>query len=246
MTTDQQIQKMLSMRKESPILFTGSMALAAWAHTKSQTRRVVKPVGNDGGFVMVDGWPQRSHDGESLFFHEKRGGKVYLSEASIACPYGKPGDLLWGREAWRTVSDLDAFSGMHIAEMCRLDGYSAPWAPIQYEADGHRVDWRHTSTRLSDGEPRPGRYRHARFMPRWASRLLLEVTSVRVERLQAISNADAKAEGVVGVDWGHGMDYGGDANYLTPYRNLWEDLNGVGSWSEDPMVWVVEFRRITK
>lgn len=82
-------------------------------------------------------------------------------------------------------------------------------------------------------------------MPRKLCRLVLEVLGVRVERLNDITNQDAKAEGVYGADWGHGLDYGGDANYVPVYRELWDSLNakrGHG-WEKNLWVWVVEFKR---
>jgi hypothetical protein len=88
------------------------------------------------------------------------------------------------------------------------------------------------------------RWKSSMFMPRWASRIALEVTSVRVDRLQNISEVDAKAEGVCGIDWGHGMDYGGSACYVKPYQALWDQINAKRApWASNPWVWVIEFRR---
>jgi hypothetical protein len=80
-------------------------------------------------------------------------------------------------------------------------------------------------------------------MPRWASRILLEVVSVRVERLQDISKADAMAEGV--AEWKtylHGLQPSMEHCYA--YEDLWESINGPGSWETNPWVWVVEFKRV--
>lgn len=160
------------------------------------------------------------------------------------------------REPWRSTADLDRCSGSQIAELCLDAGYNAPWAPIQYEADGARRDWKHTGTPPHDGPPQPGRYRHARFMPRWASRLELEVTGVRVERLQGISYEDALAEGAfdprlfVGDECRDASVESADelARRLQwpqrSFRELWSSINGAGSWDANPWVWVVEFRRI--
>jgi hypothetical protein len=229
--------------KERPILFSAPMVRALLAGTKTQTRRVVKPQPEQGCI---------GHFGPGNPF-------IRGERDATRCPYGQPGDRLYVREAWRTGSDLDAFSGSEIAEKCVDAGYRKPWAPLQFEADGQRYNWEHTSTPPHDGPPQPGRYRHARFMPRWASRILLEVTAVRVERLQDISEPDAKAEGITTI-WPDGPRDDGGPNHFTVgvdpghlngptaatvYRMLWELINGEGSWDANPWVWVVEFKRVT-
>ncbi|HEV2540252.1 MAG TPA: hypothetical protein VGU03_11145 [Frateuria sp.] len=204
--------------RELPILFSAPMVRAILDGRKTQTRRVCKD-------------------------QHLPGHKPSLLE----CPYGKPGDRLWVREAWRVPVSLDDLSGKRIAEKCLQAGYRSPWCPTQYEADGARTsekDWRefgpHPSTTA------PGRYRHARFMPRWASRITLEVTGVRVERLQAISEADSIAEGLLRdrEGWRGAPDLPWFASPLAAYRSLWESINGDGSWDANPWVRVVEFRRI--
>ena len=145
-------------------------------------------------------------------------------------PYGKPGDRLWVRETWRTDARLDdkapnAFSG---------------W-PVKYEAD---------STALNHGAffgQTDGKTRVSIHMPRWASRITLEITGVRVERLQDISEADALAEGIEDRGKGfavYGTDDGITFDPIRSYRSLWEQINGPGSWDANPWVWVVEFRSV--
>lgn len=220
---------------ERPIPFNVDMVRAVMRYDgpKTQTRRIVvpQPEVNEHGNLM-GAWLNRPLNGLLL---------PKLQDITIHCPYGQPGDRLWVREAWSTTSNLDAHSGSRLAEMCLDAGYTKPWAPIQYEADGHRVNWEHTSTPPHDGEPRPGRYRHGRFMPRWASRITLEVTGVRIERLQEISEGDALAEGCPPT--GERPGNGGPFDW---YRELWDSLNaerGYG-WDMNPWVWVVEFRRM--
>lgn len=213
------------MTKERSILYTGAMVRSILAGLKSQTRRLAT------GVAAV-----HAMTGEALAEVDSAGPRV-------DCPYGKRGDRLYVREAWRTLDELDHLNGTEIADACINAGYSKPWAPVQYEADGRQVNWQHTSTPPHDAPPRAGRYRHARFMPRWASRITLEVISVRAERLQDISESDCCAEGCAG---GHGSipGYPYNATPYEHYRWLWESLNGKGSWDANPMVWVVEFRRV--
>ncbi|ASC68630.1 hypothetical protein B9P52_32070 [Achromobacter denitrificans] len=220
--------------KERPIPFNAPMIRAVLAGDKTQTRRIAMPVKHPDlgnlyapGALVLEREPQHVID--------------------RACPYGQPGDRLWVREPWRSTADLDKRSGSEIADLCLDAGYSVPWAPIQYEADGARRDWKHTGTPPHDGPPQPGRYRHARFMPRWACRLVLEVTRVRVERLQAINHMDALAEGVGLNPSAAGLTMttpAGDSLPRVMFRALWEQINGAGAWDANPWVWVVEFRRL--
>lgn len=211
--------------KERPILFSAPMVRAILAGTKTQTRRVVKPVGNDDGFVIVDDrkgeWPYRSDDGDSTTHTVKRGGKLYLDETPHDCPYGRPGDHLWVREAF-----------MHEpADYCWEASVSIPCRPA---STVYRADY---------PESKPGEgWKPSIHMPRHLSRILLEVTSVRVERLQDISEADAVAEG---VDFaGHTDEIMHDYSPDERFSMLWESINGAGSWNKNPWVWVVEFRRV--
>lgn len=128
----------------------------------------------------------------------------------VLCPYGQPGDRLWVRETWAPVP-----SGP-----CRPDN------PVMYAAT---VEKPHIWT-----------WKPSIHMPRWASRITLEVTGVRVERLQDISNADCWAEGM--------CDDNNPEQKLNRrwFSELWESINGPGSWEQNPWVWVVEFRRVEK
>lgn len=134
------------------------------------------------------------------------------------CPYGQPGDRLWVREAW-AIDDEDG-------QRC-------------YRADlglgGDADDWERN--RL-EGAPKY-RWKPSIHMHRATSRITLEITGVRVERLQDISEADAIAEGVIGKQTA-------DAHYTAreAYCVLWEQINGGGAWYNNPWVWVVEFKRL--
>ena len=137
-----------------------------------------------------------------------------LEQSGKRCPFGQPGDQLWVREAWKAHTTFD-----------HLPPRDIPPSHVWYMAD--------------DGYKAESRYRQGMFMPRWASRIMLEVVSVRIERLQDISEADAKAEGC--AVW---PECEAPAAYNL-YSALWESINGPGSWDANPWVWVVEFKRIT-
>lgn len=202
---------------ERPILFSAPMVRAILAGTKWQTRRVVTPVGRDDGFVLVEQpsgtlWPYRSDDGETTFVTVRERGRDYLHEIPMSCPYGPPGggSRLWVREAWAAPHDCDHLKPSEIT----------PGTRIHYAADGS----------LGGLRKRPGM-----FMPRWASRITLEITGVRVERLQDISTRDCWAEGIAASP---------DVDPVHEYRELWELINGRGSWESNSWVWIVEFRRV--
>ncbi|MCK6414710.1 MAG: hypothetical protein L6Q63_04005 [Giesbergeria sp.] len=141
--------------------------------------------------------------------------------AMMRCPYGKRGDRLWVRETFQRFTD---------------DGETL------YKADPAGLK---AMNELRRDECAEARWRPAIHMPRWASRITLEITSVRVERLQDIDISAAQAEGV--SDTGSlildsaGNEQGGP---IAEYAVLWEQINGPGSWDANPWVWVLEFRRI--
>jgi hypothetical protein len=150
------------------------------------------------------------------------------------CPYGQPGDRLWVREAFSGPHCMEASEGCAAVPPAKWARSSRIW----YWADGNpqEGDW----TR-----PRPSIH-----MPRWASRITLEVTGVRVERLQDISRDDVLREGLPQLQEGDAVPM---YRYFDMrsiehgrFRDLWESLNGDGSWAANPWVWVVEFRRVVQ
>lgn len=140
-----------------------------------------------------------------------------------ACPYGHPGDRLWVREAF-----------IHEpADYCWEASVSIPCRPAStvYRAD-------------QEGDTRGAGWKPSIHMPRSLSRITLEVTGVRVERLQDISEADAQAEGcALECMTPTGDDSGSAIHGPGGYIALWESINGPGSWDKNPWVWVIEFKR---
>ncbi|EPA2391887.1 TPA: hypothetical protein ACRMT2_001629 [Pseudomonas aeruginosa] len=143
--------------------------------------------------------------------------------ARITCPYGEPGDRLWVRETW----------GLQV----RSYGGGA----------GEFIVYRATNPdaiycKSSEGREYPVKWKPSIHMRRHSSRILLEITAVRVERLQDISNDQAIAEGIdthpMGF-YGNGCITAGGA-----FLELWESINGEGSWAANPWVWVIEFKRV--
>lgn len=161
------------------------------------------------------------------------------------CPYGQPGDRLWVREATIRVEDHGYKGPVYVesdeGRAC-LDGGLAPDPDDCVEVEPYEL-----------------RIRPSIHMPRSYCRITLEITGVRVERLQDISEADAQAEGVEGHYIEDGWYW---RNYLLSdadaavspmltsakdsFRSLWESISGAGAWDANPWVWAVEFRRITQ
>lgn len=225
------------------------MVRAVLDGSKTQTRRVCKPAEAAGlSFVVEVPDPlERGQVYNGSHFGNEEGG------VQFACPYGGVGDRLWAREAFRLTDTFDADSPNRVAERCLDAGYPKPWAPLQFEADGDQCNWMSVGTpTYPTTSPQAGKLRPGIHMPRWASRIDLEVTGVRVERLKDISEEDCYAEGIdtEGAAYNEGENY---VNAGSPvpaarwaYNTLWEEINGKGPyhWEANPWVWVIEFRRI--
>ncbi|MNJ54656.1 hypothetical protein D3C77_501070 [compost metagenome] len=230
--------------KERPILFNGAMVRAVLDGRKTVTRRAVRP-----GFDPDDleGTLSRSECRKLERELPQYFGPSYF------CPYGQPGDRLWVRE-----------SGIYGQLLCPED----PSQPGTFRHDVPRTldigDWWIQQTRAPGasynvhGNPRQVNKTKGEkavpsiHMPRWACRILLEITGVRVERLQALSAEQALAEGVrrydrhaEAGDWFHveGVDDTYSADPVASFAQLWKATGG--DWDANPWVWVVEFKRIT-
>jgi hypothetical protein len=219
--------------KERGIPFSPAMALAAREHRKTQTRRILNGVPEY--FRTGDIAPIVNGDKTRWCISRiggPQGSQVWGGDDGIACPYGVVGDRLWVREAWRLPREYDEHAGGLLNPDVIGNGIRGA---IWYEADG-RWPW---ATR------KPGRYRHARFMPRWAARTVLEINAIGIERLQDITPNDAQAEGIVYEDERpHDVRRIERCPLVDGYMRLWEELHGEGAWDENPWVWVITFARI--
>lgn len=204
--------------KERPILFSGPMVRTIISGQKTVTRRVVKPQFQAAPVDVVDGMP--SWDSPTNY-----AGEVQMNtQRGKPCPYGKPGDRLWVREAWAQINVAQApgESWVVYRECDNRTDYGGPWKPSIH-------------------------------MRRRDSRILLEITDVRVERLQDISEDQVLDEGIgdhrfecdrpVEPD-GYPACSCGSFGYVDSFSELWDSINGRGAWDANPWVWVVEFKRI--
>lgn len=225
--------------KERQLICNAREVRAIQSGAMTQFRRILKPQPAPYVEFVREHAPEVYGPGALCAFRED--GKTHQRMAP--CHYGQPGDRLWVREAFMPCPLENPTTG------------PSRWN-IAYASDAEQVE------RQAPAGYNPMLYNYERWtpsihMPRWASRLTLEITSVRVERLQAISEADAWAEGCMRGD---PNDAGGwfPADEPDPsgigergwdcardwFADLWESINGPGSWDANPWVCVVEFRRI--
>lgn len=225
--------------KERPILFSAPMVRAILDGQKTQTRRVVKPRGRNSLFaVEADGSPAWSDS----YILDPGNDEWRMRD----CPYGQLGDRLWVRET--------------VACGACAPGKPSHWSPSFWRREQGTPSNPNGLWYAADGlaPERPiterGKWTPAIHMPRWASRILLEIASVRVERLNDCSEADALAEGVRETSLGDLHMIGPDgcgalpraaAPPLVLWEFLWRNINGDTSWEANPWVWVVEFKRIS-
>ncbi len=202
--------------KERPIIFDGESVRAILAGTKTQTRRVVKhPTINRVTRV-------HSYKGQTEF-------DLIMGDESgtvIACPHGKPDDHLWVRESCQAEELEDGLDGVRYL------------ADNTFREIGNSEEAAHDFLNmyyygLQESAPVPPIH-----TPRWASRITLQVMDIRVERVQAITSGDAKAEGIDAMKFPH--------EWLPAYAERWDSINAKRgySWMMNPWVWVVEFKVI--
>lgn len=247
--------------RANQLLFSGEMIRAILAGRKSQTRRVVQL--RDLAHSEVDltrlqpGYP----DGPRPVWDDGDDPNAF----STRNPFGAPGDRLWVRETWTAEVEYPVAPGDWRTHWWHEvpAGFRGPknTRRIYYAADGaeHEVycyesseplDLPSTGKHLSREDAAAIRWQPSIHMPRWASRILLEITDVRVERLQAVTEEDARAEGVVPEPY-QWRPLGSKEpmrhnDHRHEFRCLWDSLNarrGFG-WNVNPWVWVLEFRRI--
>lgn len=236
---------------ERAILFSAPMARAILAGTKTQTRRLVKSPhaseADDWAHVNGPVW----HSGVAGDFGSFGHGE------SVKCPYGAVGDRLWVKETWA------AYTGGRTQDGDGWDEFTGKIADMRPDVGAYV----HSDGIVfaADGKSSPDRWRPSIFMPRWASRITLEITDVRVERVQVISEDDARSEGLRclskdgGITYKYGIpdrdglwgtdDYGWpwrewEVDPRAAYRKLWESINGAESWASNPWVFAISFKVI--
>lgn len=217
---------------ERGMIFNAEMVRALLSGRKTQTRRIIKPQPEATLSGSLSGkWLSRPLNGLLL---------PKIEDIAIHCPFGVVGDRLWVRETFQgPLFDYDLMDSyckdptpFEKPEFCVYKADGVP-APEFYDAD----DELHCCWRPSI------------HMPRWASRILLEITDVRIERLNAINEHNAHAEGVAKLRGGFWKHYqpGWTQHQLSArgsFVTLWKSIYGDESWNSNPWVWVIKFKRI--
>ncbi|HFD7189351.1 TPA: hypothetical protein ACF5TK_000880 [Klebsiella pneumoniae] len=226
--------------KERGMIFNSEMVRAILDGRKTQTRRIMAPQPADD--IERGIFPNPEVIGWKSSLRHKHG-----STTAHFCPYGKPGDRIWVREAFRVHSR------------------ATDVATLVYKASV-RNSWTEQTLRVPvavcNKPATPEKWTPSLHMPRWASRILLEITDVRVERLNTISPEDAESEGLECTNFTGFGDEPGLPSYPEPdvyfdplkkqwkeyppeaFAGLWESIYGEGSWQANPWVWVIEFKRV--
>lgn len=224
-------------RKPSCILFKGEMVRAILEDRKTQTRRIIKPQPKNRPILAASGLTigaDPALDGSEWYDAD------FINPGTeMRCKQGRIGDILYVKETYaETESDGGPVilyraggSRMHGATGSKRDG---TWKDVTFDGEAGQV------------YP-PDRWKPAIFMPRWASRITLEIVDIRAERLQDITEADAIAEGLhrdANGLWTWGDYPSGSTSPVHAYQLLWDSINREKSWDLNPFIWIIEFRRV--
>lgn len=212
--------------RERPIIFNAKMVRAILDGSKTQTRRVIR--WKYTRYIEIaerdDGskWPW-SEDAENVcdYWHP--------------CPFGAVGDRLWVRETFSFIGNEDGHPVDADGNLCAKED-----AQRIYRASATQKPDNYGLWTSPDGFDFEGAWTPSIHMPRWASRITLEITGVRVERLRDLSEEDAKAEGITSPAGGVLPGWG----YRINFRELWMNIYGAENWEANPWVWVIEFKRM--
>lgn len=199
---------------ERGMIFNAEMVRAVLDGRKTQTRRImtVQPDSPNFGLLRITDSTKRADIGK-YHWAESNATGTHARSPLFSCPFGAVGDHLWVRETFAPglcTATTIAYCATHKPEDLDEGWYD-------------RIKWTPSI-----------------HMPRWASRITLEITGVRVERLQGVSEADAKAEGIIPAAGGVGKGW----EHRFNFRELWMGIYGADSWQANPWVWVIEFKRV--
>lgn len=226
--------------KERPILFTGDMVRAIIDGRKTQTRRLsgLEQINFNPDIWINDAVGTDDKERFTASFESTITGSNFIA----SCPYGQPGDILWVRETWRKYNlfDENGYFGADIIDFAADN----PEPMVMHDGDGFQMY-------NKKGQEKMIPFRPSIHMPKSAARIWLQVTDIRVERVQDISEADARAEGAekgifrMGPNVEKGefqLELNHHARFVEGFKFIWHQVNGAESWDDNPWVWVITFR----
>ncbi|HBT4143607.1 TPA: hypothetical protein MBN22_000938 [Klebsiella variicola] len=239
------------------MIFNSEMVRAILDGRKTQTRRIMKvqPESNQLGLLLITDSTKHSDIGKYHWAESNATGNHVRSKL-FSSPFGAVGERIWVRETWATLGNEEGCYVDWEDNLCKGDERSAAriyrasceQRPGDYGLWSIPDDayWKpHTKEHKFEGAWRPSIH-----MPRWASRILLEITDVRVERLNAISEEDARAEGIIDggcLNCGEPEPCGcanPEPDATDAFAYLWQSIYGQDNWNANPWVWVIEFKRV--
>ena len=241
--------------KERPIIFSGEMVKAILDRKKTMTRRVVKSdfINHYKHAHIIRQSTDKKREGKA-YFYDTPVGSMVLSSQLVNNPYGKVGDRLWVRETWAPVNSCGESALAYKADneiicLSENEEFLDEYGTLNYTdprlAKYAFADW---ADDLVNGVE--GAWKSPITMPRWASRILLEITDIRVERLQDISETDAKKEGmppshpsIDKISMQHGFNSFSQSCFAQSWDSLYDE-NSPKRWANNPWVWVIEFKVI--
>lgn len=241
--------------KERPIIFSGEMVKAILDRKKTMTRRVVKSnfINHYKHAHIIRQSTDKKREGKA-YFYDTPVGSMVLSSQLVNNPYGKVGDRLWVRETWAPVNSCGESALAYKADneiicLSENEEFLDEYGTLNYTdprlAKYAFADW---ADDLVNGVE--GAWKSPITMPRWASRILLEITDIRVERLQDISETDAKKEGmppshpsIDKISMQHGFNSFSQSCFAQSWDSLYDE-NSPKRWANNQWVWVIEFKVI--
>ena len=241
--------------KERPIIFSGEMVKAILDRKKTMTRRVVKSnfINHYKHAHIIRQSTDKKREGKA-YFYDTPVGSMVLSSQLVNNPYGKVGDRLWVRETWAPVNSCGESALAYKADneiicLSENEEFLDEYGTLNYTdprlAKYAFADW---ADDLVNGVE--GAWKSPITMPRWASRILLEITDIRVERLNDISEADAKKEGmppshpsIDKISMQHGFNSFSQSCFAQSWDSLYDE-NSPKRWANNQWVWVIEFKVI--
>lgn len=239
--------------RERPIIFNADMVRAVLDGRKTQTRRIIKvqPESNQLGLLRITDSTKRNDIGKYHWAESNATGNHARSKL-FACPFGAVGDHLWVKETWSVVShafDDDGLMIDYVPDRPAIAVHEKPFGNGYYS--GHAIYAADGGFTWGDDDGCvDGRscWKPSIHMPRWASRITLEITGVSVERLWDITEDDAKAEGCTfeALRFKPGTREVEEMGHTAVYQfgGLWQSIYGDDSWQANPWVWVIEFKRV--